>query len=234
MRQRISRVAVVIPARNEQELVGRCLESVLVAARRVAIPVSITLVADGCTDDTVAIARSYPGVSVVELDASNVGSARRHGVEVACGQASSGVWIANTDADSTVPPNWIVEQLRLANRGIELMIGTVRPDFADLSAEQVHAWSATHPPGVANGHVHGANLGLTARLYEAAGGYPELPEHEDVDLVERCTALDPLTIATDRCEVTTSGRQYGRTDGGYARYLRADLLAPTTTERTVS
>jgi len=234
VRQHISSVAVVIPARNEQELVGRCLESVLVAARRVAIPVSITLVADGCTDDTVAIARSYPGVTVVELDASNVGSARRRGVEAACGRASSGVWIANTDADSVVPPNWIVEQLRLANRGIELMIGTVRPDFADLSAEQVHAWSATHPPGVANGHVHGANLGLTARLYEAAGGYPELPEHEDVDLVERCAALGPLTIATDRCEVMTSGRQYGRTDGGYARYLRADLLAPATTERTVS
>ncbi|TBN56911.1 glycosyltransferase [Glaciihabitans arcticus] len=236
MRQVTSSVAVVIPARNEEQLVGRCLESVLVAARRVAIPVSITLVADGCTDDTVQIARQYPGVTVVELDASNVGSARRHGVEVACGSASSGVWIANTDADSVVPANWLVEQLRLAHRGIELVIGTVRPDFADLSAEQVAAWTATHVPGFANGHVHGANLGLSARLYEAAGGYPDLPEHEDVDLVARCATLNPVTLATDRCEVMTSGRQYGRTDGGYARYLRADLLAAVQeadSERTV-
>jgi len=234
MKPRYSSVAVVIPARNEEELIGRCLDSVLVAAAAVALPVSITVVADGCTDNTVEIARGYPGVHVVELEAANVGSARRRGVEVALGAASSTVWIANTDADSFVPANWLVEQLRLAHRGIELVIGTVRPNFADLSPVQVRAWSATHPTGVANGHVHGANLGVSARLYEEVGGYPELPEHEDVDLVARCAAVNAVTIATARCEVTTSGRQYGRTDGGYARFLREDLLAAVPSERTPS
>jgi hypothetical protein len=31
-------------------------------------------------------------------------------------------------------------------------------------------------------------------------------------------------VATDACEVLTSGRQTGRTPGGYATYLRDELV----------
>jgi len=34
----ISRIAVVIPARDEEELIGRCLASVLEASRHVTVP----------------------------------------------------------------------------------------------------------------------------------------------------------------------------------------------------
>ena len=241
MRRAVSHVAVVIPARNEEALIGRCLESVMRAvdfARSRRYTVSITVIADDCTDDTIAIARGFDQVRVLGIHSAGVGTARAIGVGYALSRAEvdpSAIWIANTDADSVVPKNWIVDQVAMARRGVDLMIGTVRPDFDDLSRIQIDAWVRTHPVGVANGHVHGANLGMRGDLYVEAGGYPPMAEHEDVDLVARCVALNPTTIATTSCEVMTSGRQFGRTDGGYARYLRSDLVrSETPIERTAS
>ena len=230
----VHRIAVVIPARDEEPLVGRCLESVLDArrlteARLPGVRVIVVVVADSCTDATAAVARAVEGVTVVETDAANVGLARSIGVETAVALAggADGLWIANTDADSVVPRRWLLEQVRLARLGTDIVVGTVRPEFADLSPEQVRAWRATHPRGRANGHVHGANLGLRATAYLAAGGFPHLAEHEDVELVERCLLAGATSTATARCEVVTSGRQYGRTPGGYARHLRTELVPAT-------
>jgi len=226
------RIAVVIPARNEQQLIGRCLESVAVAAASSrALPrrtsVDVVVVADSCTDDTAAIARSVAGVTVIETAVASVGAARRIGVAAALA-ASAGpaerLWIASTDADSVVPAHWLAAQTRLARRGAELMLGTVTPEMADLSPEQQRAWRGRHTVG----EVHGANLGIRADRYLAVGGYAPLAEHEDVDLVARCIAAGVTPVATDECDVTTSGRQVGRTPGGYARFLRTDLLADPT------
>jgi glycosyltransferase involved in cell wall biosynthesis len=214
-----SHIAVVIPARDEEELIGRCLASVLEAARHVTARVTVIVVADGCLDGTVAVARGFRGVRVVELEFANVGAARAAGAAVALDLGSD--WIANTDADSVVPPNWLSHQLELAGAGWDLVVGTVRPDFAELEPEQQQAWLATHHRGQPNGHVHGANLGVRASAYLAAGGYLPMPEHEDVDLVARLAGH--RSVATDEAEVVTSARRFGRTPGGYARFLRETL-----------
>ena len=222
----ISEVVVTIPARDEESLIGRCLESILAARELVHMPVHVIVVADGCLDATAAVARRYDGVRVVEIDSSNVGTARATAAQAALALVTSApdeVWMANTDADSVVPSNWLSEQVRLAESGADVMIGTVRPDFDDLTEEQVRAWRATHIRGEPNGHVHGANLGVRASLYRQSGGYEAVPEHEDMQLVAKLSDLG-RSIATDACEVVTSGRAVGRTPGGYARHLREDLV----------
>ncbi|MBG6055021.1 glycosyltransferase involved in cell wall biosynthesis [Salinibacterium sp. CAN_S4] len=223
---KVAELVVMIPARDEEALIGRCLESVLVARDLVDVPVRVVVVADGCLDATADVARAYPGVIVVEIDSSNVGIARSVAAETALsltGADPERVWMANTDADSVVPPNWLTEQLRLADSGADVMIGTVRPEFDDLTDEQVRAWRAGHVPGQPNGHVHGANLGVRASTYREVGGYDAVPEHEDVELVARLKRIG-RAVASDACEVVTSGRQVGRTPGGYARHLRDDLV----------
>jgi glycosyltransferase involved in cell wall biosynthesis len=231
----IDAVAVVIPARNEQELVSRALHAVRRAAREAqaqlgahAPRIGILLVADDCHDATAALAREVVGVEVLEISAGAVGVARATGIDVALSAllrineiAAEHVWIANTDADSVVPPNWITDQLAIASAGADVMVGTVRPDFADLTPEQISHWTATHIPGQPNGHVHGANLGVRASMYLAAGGFHNQRDHDDVDLVIRLEQAGARLQAADSSDVLTSGRLDGRTPGGYAGYLRS-------------
>jgi glycosyltransferase involved in cell wall biosynthesis len=217
----IRELAVVIPARNEDLLIESCLRSVRSASRRARIIV----VADSCTDRTVELAR--PFAEVIEIDVASVGTARAIGVARAIEAADVSpdeLWVANTDADSTVPENWIAHQLSLT---ADVYVGTVRPNAADLSPEEWVAWAATHDEGQAIGHVHGANLGFRAHAYSAVGGFAPVSEHEDNDLVHRLLSAGFEISASDRAEVVTSGRRYGRTPGGYAGYIRSGAYSPT-------
>lgn len=228
-------LAIVIPARDESALIGRCLASIQTAIAQaerlwddVGPLVSVVVVADRCVDDTAAIARRFEDVTVLEIDAANVGRARAAGVHSALTRINeplSTVWVANTDADSVVPPNWLTVQAEFARRRKGMMIGTVRPDFRDLNDEQVAAWRATHFVGNPNGHVHGANLGVRADFYLAAGGFPEYALHEDVELAGHVMRLGAKVAVSDHCEVVTSGRKEGRTPGGYASFLASGLLS---------
>lgn len=218
-------VGVVIPARNEEHLIERCLTSVRAAASAAGGRVTIVVVTDACTDATIEVAKRVAQQSssgaewVIEVvNVENVGQARALGSRIAIDRGCS--WLAHTDADSVVPTNWIREQRAISRAGIDVMIGTVRPDFADLSPAHVEKWRATHIAGKPNGHVHGANLGLSVQRYLEIDGFAPMPEHEDVDLVHRLRQAGAIMIASDRAEVMTSGRLYGRTAGGYAGHLR--------------
>lgn len=231
----VDAVVVVVPVHDEEELLPRCLEA-LDAARQAlardvhpAPTVAVVVVLDACTDASERVVRGHP-VTLLRTEHACVGAARAAGVEEALELVRpvvaglDRVWVASTDADSAVPENWLVEQVRLAGQGADLMIGTVRPDPRDLTPAQRAAWTATHTPGLANGHVHGANLGIRGSVYRAAGGYAAAPEHEDVLLVESARRAGAQVVASDVCWVLTSGRPVGRTPGGYARYLREDLV----------
>lgn len=58
------RASVVIPAHDEEGVIVRCLRAVLDGTR---LPLEVVVVANGCTDGTVAAARSVPGVQVIDL-----------------------------------------------------------------------------------------------------------------------------------------------------------------------
>lgn len=218
-------VHVVVPVHNEEDLLQSCLDAIQCAtatARDIGIDVRTVVVLDACTDRSALIAQRYP-VEIVEIDAGRVGVARRVGTDAALRRLDdeSRAWVAHTDADSIVPGNWITHQVALSAGGSDVMIGTVRPDFADLTLRHVQHWHATHTPGRPNGHVHGANLGVRAGVYRRVGGFAEVPEHEDVAFAAAAQAAGFVLTASDVAEVMTSGRFIGRTPGGYAGYLAA-------------
>lgn len=229
---RITHGIIVVPARDEGLLIGRCLAALRKATTHAStthpdVILKTVVVADACTDDTARIAVDAGGIRVVVTDAGRVGLAREVGI--AAGLAEVGpvdhgrIWIANTDADSVVPENWITHQLRAADAGSDVVVGTVRPDPLDLTKEQNAVWLSTHQRGRPNGHVHGANLGLRASAHARAGGFDPVDEHEDNQLVDRLRHLGVLIEASDRAEVMTSGRFVGRTPGGYAAHLASTL-----------
>ena len=71
----------------------------------------------------------------------------------------------------------------------------------------------THP------HVHGANLGMRADAYLAAGGWNPLTTAEDHDMWGRLRAHTGAHLSDARLQVLTSGRRTGRAPLGFAGAL---------------
>ncbi|KQW53785.1 hypothetical protein ASC77_05925 [Nocardioides sp. Root1257] len=225
----LARLAVVIPARDEEARLRACLGSVAAARavlldRRPSLTLDVVVVLDRCTDRSTVIAQEA-GADCVVVDVGSVGAARRAGVAraaVLTDCSPDHVWVASTDADTVVPTSWLVDHAELADLGHDLVVGAVRPDPDELSPAGLHGWRLRHAgPGL---HVHGANLGVRLAAYLEAGGFLEVREHEDVALVEAVRRTGRPWVAGT--QVTTSARLSGRTPGGFAGYLRALTREP--------
>jgi glycosyltransferase involved in cell wall biosynthesis len=228
----IETIGVVVPARNEEALLPRCLAALHDAARtlrageRCPPRVRVVVVVDRSADRTARVAETWPGVEVVHSDAGLVGAARAAGAslllrtESALGSAPRNVWMACTDADSAVPREWLSLHLQLARTGYGLVLGTVRPDPAELAAGVLDAWRLRHQMTDGHPHVHGANLGVRGDIYLAAGGFPDVHTGEDVLLSVAVRETGGGVVSTGASPVLTSGRCLGRAPGGMAGYLR--------------
>ena len=75
--------SVVIAAHNEESVIGRCLDALLSGAERDEF--DVTVVANGCTDATAAVAARRAGVRVVTLDTASKPAALNAGDGVASG-----------------------------------------------------------------------------------------------------------------------------------------------------
>jgi glycosyltransferase involved in cell wall biosynthesis len=225
-------ISVLIPARDEEDLLQRCLESVLVARQALhgVATCDVIVVVDRSTDATFSIAQQALGEfgSVVRCDAGTVGVARAMAARVALSRSeatrSSRIWLANTDADCIVPPSWLSDQLSLAEAGAHAIAGIVDVDsFAEHGAHVPQRFRSTyilHPDGT-HPHVHGANLGVRAEEYLQAGGWAPLGTAEDHDLWRRLADTGARRISSTRVQVITSGRRVGRAPMGFAGALAA-------------
>jgi glycosyltransferase involved in cell wall biosynthesis len=232
----IAGLMVVVPARDEEALIGECLDSINVAVDKVSVArpdlaVVVVVVADQCVDRTAEIAHEA-GVHVVRTDEGCVGAARRAGVDAGIALLPAipthQVWIANTDADTRVPSAWLTQQVGLADRGARLMVGRAIPDRHDLDESTWARWRRRHTSAEVVAHIHGANLGVRLDDYHAAGGWSRLHEHEDRHLVDSLLAIGiPAAAGLD---VITSGRLHGRVPGGFSGYLRKIDDAPPALE----
>jgi glycosyltransferase involved in cell wall biosynthesis len=210
-------IGIVIPVHNEAALLGECLEAVARAAHDPRLdrePVDVVVVLDGCTDQSAAVAVRH-GAQIVSLDARCVGSARALGASFALDSGAR--WIACTDADTIVPPDWLAAQLATS---------------ADAACGPVWIadWSA-HPFGVrerflqhygTNGerHIHGANLGISAAAYRKTGGFLPLQQGEDAALIASLVERGGSVAWNSSPRVTTSARWESLIEGGFASLLR--------------
>jgi len=218
--------AVVIPARNERAKLPTCLRAVLTAALCAPVPVTIVVVLDDCDDDSAELAGQFgPDVHFLGVDVRNVGAARAVGFGYARSLFAHDTecWYATTDADSRVDPGWLVDQLGL---GADMVLGVVRVcDWHQHSAEVADLYARAYEAGphYHNGrhdHIHGANMGFSARAYWRVGGFRTLATGEDADLVERFVAAGYRIQRDTELSVMTSARTRARAPHGFAQYLR--------------
>ena len=224
-------VGIVVPAHNEEVLIERCLESLLNIQHDCAL--RIVVVADSCTDRTPLIARSMLGKrgEVVETAQRNAGASRSLGADQVLKyfereHPKHPVWLANTDADSCVPPQWIQQQLSLASEGAQAIAGVVDIDmFTDFEAGMRERFDRSYGEGAEGTHPHvqAANFGISASAYKTVGGWPPIGLGEDRELWNRLGDHGFERVSDRSVRVTTSGRSQGRIPGGFADCLK--LLA---------
>ena len=95
-------LSFVIPAYNEQALIGACLESVLAEIKQSGVDAEVVVVNNASSDRTGEIARGYPGVKVIDEPKKGLVNARHAGFE-----NSTGELVANIDSDTIVPEGWL-------------------------------------------------------------------------------------------------------------------------------
>jgi glycosyltransferase involved in cell wall biosynthesis len=223
-------VGVVVPARNEEALLTRCFASIELAVAFSGLGrdcIHVVAVADACTDRTASLAaRILEGWGeVLEVDRGSVGYARRVGVRRVLERFGTvrpvQIWLANTDADSEVSPTWLSRQLELAEQGATAIAGVVSVgSFAEHSDITRRRYERRYQgPSDEHRHIHGANFGVRADAYLAAGGWPAIELAEDEALWQTLRWQGWKTLSTRTLAVTTSGRQKGRVPGGFAALL---------------
>src|ERR1700754_21124 len=91
--------SIVIVAHNEANVIGGCLDAL--SGQQFSGPVDIVVSANGCTDDTAAVA-GRPGVTVVDRPEAGKAGALNAGDGVATGFPR--IYL---DADIIVPPHGV-------------------------------------------------------------------------------------------------------------------------------
>jgi glycosyltransferase involved in cell wall biosynthesis len=226
----VRRVAVVVPARNEAHAIEACLNTVLRSAHRLGMErhhVALVVVADSCDDSTIAVARRVlrGDGHVMPVDVGNAGAARALGTDCALAHLAGAplhtIWTAHTDADTLVPPSWLVAHRLIAEQRFAALAGTVdvdsfheHPTGTERRHRLHYGVGGDHHP-----HVHGANMGVRADAYRAVGGWARLTHGEDHALWTALRRAHYPVLSTGHVPVVTSGRQTGRAVDGFADYL---------------
>ena len=191
-----SDVQVIIPARNEQDCIGRCLESL---SAQQGIAFEIMVVDDQSSDRTAEIARSFPGVKVLSPPAPSESASGKCNALIAAAQYARTKWLLFTDADTLHLPGSLAAAVAEAEeRQVDLLSYSPEQEvsswserilmpvvFADLAQsyppEKVNA--STSPLAAANGQY----LLVRRAVYEQVGGHQAVAAAilEDVELARR-------------------------------------------------
>lgn len=210
-------IATIVPAHDEAEHIGRCLQSLCLAARSERLngeAVVVIVVADHCSDDTAAMA-TQAGAAVLSIRARNVGTARGVGAQFALDAGAR--WLAFTDADSLVGPDWLADQLALDS---DAVCGTVAVRHWGRYGERMQRhFERTYTDADGHQHIHGANLGVSADAYRRAGGFEPLETSEDVALVAALGKVGARIAWSARPRVETSARRAFRAPRGFGATL---------------
>jgi len=165
---------VVIPALNEEKLIGACLRSL--RAQTVS-PAEIIVLDNGSTDRTVEIAKKYadkvlilPGLSLREM--------KQVGVE-----AAKTPIIVTTDADTVAPPDWLEKLLRhFSDPNVVAVGGPAIPLEPDtVSSLYMRSLSNIAQAGL----LYDANMAFKKDVMLRAGGYAHLKRGWDWELSSR-------------------------------------------------
>jgi glycosyltransferase involved in cell wall biosynthesis len=162
-------VSVVIPAHNEEGVIGRCLEQLLQDAAEGEIEVVVAC--NGCTDRTAEIARSLgPSVQVVETDVASKPAALNLGDESA--SAFPRIYL---DADIRISTEAVRQVGRVLDDGALAAAPMLRVDLRDrgrMIRAYYRIW--TRLPYITEGLIGSGAYGLSREGRSRFDGFPPI------------------------------------------------------------
>ncbi len=189
------KVSVIIPAKNEEEMIGDCLS----ALRNIDFPpdaYEIILVDNGSEDTTVDIAKSH-GSKVFSLPGVTISALRNYGAAKATGEI-----LAFIDADEVVARDWLKNALSAFDDPKIACVGST-PGIPDGATWVEKAWYMqieTRASRAMRSWLASMNMIVRENIFKEMGGFNErLLTCEDVDfgyrLSERYKILEDKSIA---------------------------------------
>jgi GT2 family glycosyltransferase len=180
-------VTAYLPCYNVARYLAATIEGLL---RQTHAPAEILIVDDGCTDDTIAVARRYP-VRVVSHEVNRGLAAARNTAL----QAARTPLVASLDTDAVPEPDWLE---RLLPHFTDPRVAGVSGRMLELHQERpADRWRAVHMPqhwGAARRvdppALSGSNTMFRRDAMLAVGGYCEQfrTNYEDCDVSRRLMA----------------------------------------------
>lgn len=210
------KLAFVIPAYNEEALIGKCLRSVIDEISRSGRgdDIEVIVVNNASTDRTGEIAATFEGVRVVDEPQKGLVNARDAGY-----RASAAELIANIDSDTIVPPGWLDTVLSEFARNPRLVALSGPYHYYDLSRPKQLLvggfYLLTYLVYLLNRFVlrvgsvvQGGNFVFKRDAWEAVGGYDRSIAFfgEDTDVAVRLSKVGAVKW-TFRLKMLTSGRR---------------------------
>jgi len=195
-------VSVVVPAKNEERFVARCLESILCCGH--ASQLLEVILVDNCSSDrTAEIARgllgAHPNLRVITSHADTIAQVRMDGYRLCRGEV-----IGFIDSDSLVGPGWISKGLEILYESPEVScVG-----FA-LSAPGADAsWVERTWYPISSGSkwcnrqevswLSSFNLLIKRSFFDRVGGFDaSLVTCEDADLGYRLSAISKVIFCDE-------------------------------------
>lgn len=243
--------AICIPVNNEAERLPRVLAALSRAAARVAAQGLFVFVVNDTQDCSRSLIANWAARSAaahVLLDlrfarpARNAPHARRLALDIAHACAPEAA-LLTTDADTSVGPGWIADNLAELARGAALVCGSIGLDEAELRLlpAHVHAigaaeheyfavtealWSLWTRADAAplNIRASGASLAIAPEAYARVGGLPTPPAGEDRALCARMRGLGLPVVQMSAHDTLSSARLTSRAAHGCGDTLRQRTL----------
>lgn len=218
-------ISFIIPAYNEEQLLGRTLTALTTAARSLGQPFEIVVVDDASTDRTAAIAQEH-GARVVPVAHRQIAATRNAGA-----RAAQGTQFFFIDADTVVPASVLTAAMAAMGRGAvgggcAFRFDGRLPVYARIMG------AVALPIYRAFGLASGCFLFCTRAAFQASGGFDEgLFSAEEVAMSRALHRQGRFVVLREF--VTTSGRKLRAHSMGEVLgvLLRLGLTGPKSVRR---